>query len=137
MVADDPLVFQRLVEAGIAVFLLISAFDIHKARRKPWQEVDQGFGDLASRVFGQPRQPLWLYAVAFPFVAVNFGSMVAMLWGHGDAVRWPFAISIAGIVLMDLVGWKTVIYRDLWSDILTKIGYIIGGALLVFLFVRV
>ncbi len=136
MVAEYPLVFTRLVEAGIAVFLLISAFDIHKARRRPWQEVDKGFDDLAYRVFRQAHQPLWLYAVAFPFVAVNFGSMIAMLWGYTTDVRWPFAISIAGIVLMDLVGWKTVIYRDLWSDILTKVGYIIGGVLLTFLFVK-
>ncbi len=134
MVAEHPLVFARLVEAGIAVFLLISAFDIHKARRTPWREVDRGFGDLAGRVFEQPRQPLWLYAVGFPFVAVNFGAMVAMLMGHTTDVRWPFVGSIAGIVLVDLIGWKTVIYRDLWSDILTKIGYLIGGALVVFLF---
>ncbi len=132
--SSDPLVFIRLVEAGIAVFLLISAFDIHKARRAPWRDVDREFGALAQRVFGQRPQPLWLYAVALPFVAVNFGAMVAMLWGHGDAVRWPFAASIVGIAAMDLVGWKTVIYRDLWSDILSKIGYVIGGAILMFLF---
>ena len=120
---------RRLAQAGIALFLLISAFDIHRWRREPWQAFDGGFGDLANAVFGQPAQPVWLYALAFPVVAVNFASMVQIARGRTRGILFPFAGSAAAIALVPLVGGQQVGYAMIWESMLTALGYAIGGAI--------
>ncbi len=120
---------RRLLWLGIAVFLLISAFDIHRWRRDNWQAFDALFAADASQVFGQGTQPIWLYAVAFPFVAVNFGCMVLMLRGHRRHILPAFLVSAAAIAAMPLAAGQMVIYRIIWPDILTALGYAIGGAI--------
>jgi len=126
---------QWLLRIGIADFLLISAFEIHRYRRENWQLFHQAFNDAANAVFGQTFDGWWLYAVAFPFVAVNFGSMVLMLRGRRGLLR-PFLVSAAAIAIMPAVGWQVVIYRDFWSDMLSFAGYGIGGAIATIVYFR-
>ena len=91
------LLLRRLLQLGIADFLLISAFDIHRWRRDNWQEFDEMFRIAARMVFDQPAQPVWLYAFAFPFVAINFGCMVQWLRGKRAPIMLPlFVIGAQG-----------------------------------------
>lgn len=125
----DPLL-RRLLQLAIADFLLISAFDIHRWRRDNWQEFEQMFEIAADLVFGQPASPIWLYAFAFPFVAANFGTMVLWLLGRRKPILLPlFVISAIAIAAMPLAAWQMVIHRMIWPDILSMIGYGIGGAI--------
>ena len=124
---------RRLAQSGIAVFLLISAFDIHRWRVTPWQNFDSGFAALAARVFDQPASPAWLYIVAFPVVAVNFGCMVQIWRGRHAKVFWPFTISATLIILVPLLAGQMVGYMMVWERILTAAGYAIGGAITVLL----
>ena len=41
---------HRLSQAGIATFLLISAFDIHRWRVDDWQAFDSAFEGLATQI---------------------------------------------------------------------------------------
>lgn len=119
----------RLARVGIATFLLISAFDIHRWRRDNWQAFDGLFADAAAGVFGQMPSPLWLYALAAPFVAVNFAVMVQLARGRTRNLLAPLLVSAGGIAIMPLWAWQMVVYRMIWPDILTTLGYAIGGAL--------
>jgi hypothetical protein len=125
---------RRLAQAGIAVFLLISAFDIHRWRREPWQLFDRGFADLANAIWGQPFQPWWLYAFAFPIVAVNFGCMVQIVRGRTRGILKPFAASACIIAVVPLFGRQLVGYAMIWESILTMAGYAIGGAIALMLY---
>ena len=121
------LLLRRLLQLGIADFLLISAFDIHRWRRDNWQEFDEMFRIAARMVFDQPAQPVWLYAFAFPFVAINFGCMVQWLRGKRAPIMLPlFVIGAIAIAAMPLAAWQMVVYRMIWPDILGFIGYLIG-----------
>ncbi|MCP9222707.1 hypothetical protein MKP08_08115 [Erythrobacter sp. LQ02-29] len=120
---------RRLACSGIATFLLISAFDIHRWRVERWQEFDAAFAFLKGHVFGIPPEPVWLYALAFPIVAVNFGCHVQILRGRRRGILKPFVGSALAIAIMPLFGWQGVIYRMIWPDILSFVGYGIGGAI--------
>ncbi len=124
---------HRLTQAGIATFLLISAFDIHRWRREPWQQFELQFTGLAGHIFGQPAQPAWLYGLAFPIVAVNFGCMVQLLRGRRRGILPLFLASAGLIAVMPLFGWQMVVARMIWEQILTALGYGIGGAIAIIL----
>ncbi len=125
--AGRPL--KRITQLGIVTFLLISAFDIHRWRREPWQEFELQFDALTGHIFGQPQQPLWLYALAFPFVAINFACHVQILRGKRKHILPLFVISAVAIALMPLVAGQTIIARMIWEQLLTALGYAIGGAI--------
>ena len=128
---------RRLLQAGIATFLLISAFDIHRWRRDNWQDFELLFEGAAFAVFQQVPQPVWLYAFAFPFVAVNFGCMVGWLMGKRAPLMLPlFVISAIGIAVMPIAAWQMVIHRMIWPDILSMIGYGLGGAIAIIIGLR-
>lgn len=117
---------RRLLWLGVADFLLISAIEIHHYRVDQWRLFDAAFADLGAAVFDQPASGWWLYALAFPFVAVNFGCHVLMLRGkRGLLVQ--FLVSIAAIAVMQFAADQTVRYRDLWSDLFWMAGFFIGG----------
>lgn len=124
---------RRLLILGIADFLLISAFDIHHYRVAHWQEFRNSFNDLAAHQFGQTFDGWWLYAFAFPIVAINFASMVLMLMGRRN-LHWLLALSAIGIAIMPLLGWQTVLYRSVWPDILSLLGYAVGGMIFIITF---
>ena len=131
------LLLRRLLQLGIADFLLISAFDIHRWRRDTWQEFDEMFRIAARMVFDQPAQPVWLYAFAFPFVAINFGCMVQWLRGKRAPIMLPlFVIGAIAIAAMPLAAWQMVVYRMIWPDILSFIGYMIGGGIAIIIGLR-
>ena len=124
------LLLRRLLQIAIADFLLISAFDIHRWRRDNWQEFEEMFRIAARLVFDQPAQPIWLYAFAFPFVAANFGVMVQWLRGKRAPIMLPlFVISAIAMAAMPIAAWQMVIHRMIWPDILSFIGYGLGGAI--------
>ena len=127
---------HRLAQAGIAIFLLISAFDIHRWRVDDWQAFDNAFEWLAMQIFGQPVQPVWLYALAFPVVAVNFGCMVQLVRGRREGLLLPFAITAIVIAVVPLFAGQLIIYRMIWEQMLTMLGYAIGGAITVILALR-
>lgn len=131
------LLLRRLLQLGIADFLLISAFDIHRWRRDNWQEFEAMFELAARMVFNQPAQPIWLYAFAFPFVAANFGVMVQWLRGKRKPIMLPlFIISALAIAAMPIAGWQMVVHRMIWPDILSFIGYGLGGAIAIIIGLR-
>tara|TARA_B100000678_G_C18150781_1_gene478810 strand:- start:588 stop:1073 length:486 start_codon:yes stop_codon:yes gene_type:complete len=124
------LLLRRLLQLAIADFLLISAFDIHRWRRENWQDFEELFQIASRMVFDQPAQPIWLYAFAFPFVATNFGVMVQWLRGRRAPIMLPlFVISAIAIAAMPIAAWQMVIHRMIWPDILSMIGYGLGGAI--------
>ena len=122
--------------AGIACYFLISAFDIHSWRVAEWRAFDDGFAFLKAQLFGIPPRPVWLYAVAFPFIALNFGCLVQILRGKRRGILRLFLISTAVITVIPLIGLQGVIYRIVWAEILFLIGYAIGGAIAVILAFR-
>ena len=116
--AGVDLLLRRLLQFGIADFLLISAFDIHRWRRENWQDFDEML-----RIF--------------PFVAINFGCMVQWLRGKRTPIMLPlFVISAIAIAAMPLAAWQMVIYRMIWPDILSMTGYMIGGAIAILIGLR-
>ena len=127
---------HRLAQTGIATFLLISAFDIHRWRVDDWQSFDSAFEWLAMHIFGQPVQPVWLYALALPVVAVSFGCMVQLVRGRRDGLLLPFAISATLIAVVPLFAGQMIVYRMIWEQMLTMFGYAIGGAVTVILALR-
>lgn len=131
------LLLRRLLQLAIADFLLISAFDIHRWRRENWQDFEEMFQIAGRLVFDQPAQPVWLYAFAFPFVAANFGCMVQWLRGKRTPIMLPvFVISAIAIAAMPIAAWQTVIHRMIWPDILSMIGYGLGGAIAMIIALR-
>ena len=120
---------RRLAWVGIVLFLVISAFDIHRWRVDAWQAFDANFTFAKAHIFGIPPRPNWLYLVAFPFVAVNFYCHVQLVRGKRAGLLKLFLGSAAGIALMPLAGLQGVLYRIVWPDILTLIGYANGGAI--------
>ena len=128
----DPLL-RRLTQLGIVTFLVISAFDIHRWRREPWQEFEAGFDQLTAQIFAQPPSPQWLYALAFPFVAINFACHVQLLRGRRKHILPLLLISATAIALMPIAGGQTIVSRMIWEQILTALGYAIGGAIAVIL----
>ena len=124
--ARAALWLRRLLWLGIADFFLISAIEIHHYRVDQWRLFDAAFTDLGAAVFDQPSTGWWLYAIALPFVVVNFSCHVLMLRGKRGLLP-PFAVSIAAIALMQFAANQTVRYRDLWSDVLWMGGFFIGG----------
>ena len=131
------LLLRRLLQLAIADFLLISAFDIHRWRRENWQDFEDMFQIAGRLVFDQPAQPIWLYAFAFPFVAANFGCMVQWLCGKRNPIMLPvFVISAIAIAAMPIAAWQTVIHRMIWPDILSMIGYGLGGAIAMIIALR-
>ena len=117
-------------------FLTISGFAIHGWRVDHWRLFDQLFTNDAALALGQPASPLWLYAVAFPFVAINFGCTVAILVGvrrHMVPLFTGSALVIAG---MPLIGQQQALYRMIWPDILTMLGYATAGAIVTILTLR-
>ena len=130
-------ILRRLAWTGIATFLLISAFDIHRWRRENWQDFEEMFQIAGRLVFDQPAQPIWLYAFAFPFVTANFGCMVQWLRGKRKPIMLPvFVISAIAIAAMPIAAWQTVIHRMIWPDILSMIGYGLGGAIAIIIALR-
>ena len=131
------LLLRRLLQLAIADFLLISAFDIHRWRRENWQDFEEMFQIASRLVFDQPAQPVWLYAFAFPFVAANFGCMIQWLRGKRKPIMLPvFVISAIAIAAMPIAAWQTVIHRMIWPDILSMIGYGLGGAIAMIIALR-
>lgn len=120
---------RRLTWAGIACFLAISAFDIHRWRVEHWQQFDAGFAMLKGHVLGVPPQPVWLYAIGFPFIAVNFYCHVQLLRGVRRGILPLYAGSAAGIALVPLAGFQTVGYQMIWPDLLRLAGYAIAGVI--------
>lgn len=131
---NEALFTLRLAQASLALFLLISAFHIHWVRVEHWRDFSRGFDHLARRVYGQNTRPVFQYVVAAPFVAAFVAGIVGLILGEGWA-RWPWAVGSFGILFMDLIGWQTAIWRGMWADILVKLGYAVGGALGLLLFV--
>ena len=127
---------DRLLWLGMADFLAISAFDIHRWRMDYYQAFARAFESDAARILGQPQQSLWLYAAAFPFVAASFGAMVAMLLGRRRGVLLPFLIGSGAIAAMPLLAGQWVIQRMILPDILTAFGFAIGGAITVIVGLR-
>ncbi len=125
---------KRLSQAGIATFLLISAFDIHRWRVDEWRRFDNEFTMSALRIFGQSPEPVWLYALAFPAVAINFGCMVQLWRGRRERVLYPFVITAILIALVPVFGSQTIGYMIVWERILTMFGYFIGGAIALVLY---
>ena len=125
---------RHLCWAGIVCFLLISAFDIHVWRADAWQAFDERFVAAKRSALGYPARPVWLYALAFPFVALNFGCMVQLLRGRRRAILPLFATSAAAIAVIPLAAWQGVIYRPVWADILSFAGYAIGGGIATILY---
>ncbi|WP_347301867.1 hypothetical protein V5740_07425 [Croceibacterium sp. TMG7-5b_MA50] len=124
---------RRLVWAGIACFLAISAFDIHRWRVTHWQQFDAAFAMLKGHVLGVPPQPVWLYAVGLPFIAVNFYCHVQLLRGQRRGLLRLFVGSAVGIALVPLAGLQTVSYQMIWPDLLRLTGYGITGAIAIIL----
>ena len=123
----------RLAQLSLVLFLMISALHIHWARVGHWREFSSKFDRAADEVFRQDTRPRLQYAIAAPFVAAFVAGTIGLMWNAGWApLVW--AIGSAGIALMDLAGWQTVIWRGLWADLLTKFGYLVGGALALLLF---
>ncbi|WP_228241707.1 hypothetical protein [Porphyrobacter sp. GA68] len=122
--------------AGIACYFLISAFYIHSWRVPHWRAFDAGFAALAAQHFGSPRQPLWLYAVALPFIALNFGCLVQILRGKRRGIVALFILSMAVVAIIPLIGLQHVIHRSVWAEILFLAGYAIGGGVSVILAFR-
>ena len=133
-VADRLL--RRLTWAGIACFLLISAFDIHRWRTAHWQQFDAGFAMLKGHLLAVPPQPMWLYAVGFPFIAVNFYCHVQILRGVRHGILRLFVGSAAGIALVPLAGLQVVGYQSIWPELLRLAGYGIAGAIAIILAFR-
>ena len=125
---------KYLCWAAIVCFLTISAFDIHQWRVDAWRSFDEAFAAAKLRLFDDPPRPLWLYAVAFPVVATNFGCTVQLLRGKRRHILLPFLASAASIAAMPLLGSQGVIYRPIWADILSLAGYGIAGAIGVILY---
>ena len=140
MIEADRTQADRLLRwlcwAGIACYFLISAFDIHSWRVVEWRAFDDGFAFLKAQLFDIPPRPLWLYGVAFPFIALNFGCLVQLLRGKRKNILRPFLISAAIIAFIPLIGLQGVIYRIVWAEILFLTSYAIGGAIAVILAFR-
>ncbi len=79
---------------------------------------------------------MWLYAVGFPFIAVNFYCHVQILRGARRGILRLFAGSAAGIALVPLAGLQTVGYQSLWPELLRLAGYAIAGAIAIILAFR-
>lgn len=120
---------RRLALAGIVVFLVISGFDIHEFRVDGWANLQADFEAAAASRLGQPERPIWLYALAFPFVAVNFFCLVQMARGRTDKLFLPFVLTASIIAIMPLFGMQGAIMRPTLADALSFVGYAIGGAL--------
>ena len=131
----DVTLTLRLAQVSLALFLLISAFHIHWTRVKHWRDFSAGFDQLVHGQFGQVTRPSLQYVIAAPFVAAFVAGVVGLILGE-DWGRWPWAIGSVGILLMDLAGWQTVVWRGLWADLITKLGFAVGGALALTLFAR-
>ncbi len=127
-------ILRVLCWAGIVCWFMISANDIHRWR--VWGEFDTIFSD-AARVLGDtgPR-PVWLYAVAFPFVAANFACLVQILRGRRRSILPVFVVSSLVIAVMPLLALQWVLYRLVLADIFTAIGFAIGGAIALILYLR-
>ena len=63
-----------------------------------------------------------------------------MKYGFTLAGRGPFArtdaLSAIAIAAMPLAAWQTVVHRMIWPDILSFIGYGIGGAIAIIIGLR-
>lgn len=127
---------KRLTLAGIACFLLISAFDIHRWRVAHWQQFDAAFAMAKGHLLAVPPQPVWLYAVGFPFIAVNFYCHVQILRGARRGILLLFLGSAAGIALVPLAGLQTVGYQMIWPELLRLAGYAIAGSIAIILALR-
>jgi len=125
-----------LTWAGIVCFLLISAFDIHRWRVAHWQQFDAAFAMLKGHLLAVPPQPVWLYAVGFPFIAVNFYCHVQILRGARRGILRLFLGSAAGIALVPLAGLQIVGYQMIWPELLRLAGYAIAGAIAIILAFR-
>ncbi len=125
-------ILRGLCWAGIICWFVISASDIHRWR--VWGEFDGAFAALARDVGDTGVQPLWLYAVAFPFVAANFTCLVQILRGKRRGIFAIFVISSLVIAIMPLLAGQWVIYRLVVADIFTAIGFAIGGAIALILY---
>lgn len=126
----------HLAQASLALFLLISGFHIHWARVARWSEFSAAFGRIASERFGQVTQPRWQYVVAAPFVAALLTGLGGLMLQE-DWARWPWAVGSAGVLLMDLIGRQTAIWRGAVVDLLVKAGFAVGGALALLLFLPI
>lgn len=124
-----------LAHASLALFFLISGFHIHWARVTHWRDFTANFDRLAHGQFGQVTRPTSQYIIAAPFVAAFVAGTVGLILGENWG-RWPWTIGSVGITLMDLAGWQTVVWRGLWADLATKLGFAVGGALALLLFAR-
>lgn len=120
--------------AGIVCWFVISATDIHRWR--VWGDFDAAFVMAALELGDTAARPVWLYAFAFPFVAANFACLVLILRGVRHRILPVFVVSSLVIALMPLFSLQWVLYRLLLADILTSIGFAIGGAIAVILHLR-
>lgn len=127
-------ILRGLCWAGIVCWFMISANDIHRWR--VWGEFDTAFVATAQLLGDTGPRPLWLYAVAFPFVAANFACLVQILRGRRRGILPVFAASSLGIAAMPLIAVQWVIYRLVLADIFTAIGFAIGGAIALILYLR-
>lgn len=123
---------RRLCWAGMVCWFVISASDIHRWR--VWSEFDSAFADAAHKLGETGAQPVWLYALAFPFVAANFACLVQILRGRRRGILPVFAVTSLVIAAMPLFGRQWVLYRLLVADIFTAVGFAIGGAIALILY---
>ncbi|MGY6552181.1 MAG: hypothetical protein ACXIT4_09855 [Erythrobacter sp.] len=125
-------ILRGLCWAGIVCWFMISATDIHRWR--VWGDFDAAFSLSARILGGTSSLPLWLYAIAFPFVAANFACLVQILRGRRRGILPVFAISSLVIAAMPLIAGQWVLYRLLVADIFTALGFAIGGAIALILY---
>jgi len=119
---------------GIVCWFVISATDIHRWR--VWGEFDAAFVRAALDLGDTAARPIWLYVFAFPFVAANFACLVLILRGVRRRIFAVFVVSSLVIALMPLFSVQWVLYRLLLADVLTSIGFAIGGAIALILHLR-
>ena len=119
---------------GIVCWFVISATDIHRWR--VWGDFDAAFVKAALEFGDTGPRPVWLYAFAFPFVAANFACLVLILRGVRRHILPVFVASSLVIAVMPLFSLQWVLYRLMLADMLTAIGFAIGGAIALILHLR-
>lgn len=120
--------------AGIICWFVISANDIHRWR--VWGDFDSAFALSAQLLGNTGPRPIWLYAVALPFVVGNFGCLVQLLRGKRRSILPVFTVTSLAIAVMPLLAGQWVLYRLVLADVFTALGFSIGGAIVLILYLR-
>ncbi len=62
--------------------------------------------------------------------------MVQLVRGRRDGLLLPFAISAVIIAVVPLFAGQLIVYRMVWEQMLTMLGYAIGGGIALILALR-